>query len=85
MRVLCSTPDTVDLEFRPTTRLENALGCKQSLEQTSHTSGVQKSRGELEVKSFRDIGWVWDFGSSAQRRNLIRWKALGAVLVTGQA
>lgn len=80
MRLLCSTPDAVDLEFRPTTRLENALGCKQSLEQTSHTSGVQKSRGELEVKSFRDIGWVWDFGSSAQRRSVIRWGALGAIL-----
>src|SRR5215217_3857422 len=80
MSVLCSTPDAVVLEFRPITRLENALGCKQSLEQTSHTSGVQKSRGELEVKSFRDIGWVWDFGSSAQRRSVIRGSALGAIL-----
>src|SRR5215212_6645273 len=80
MRVLCSTPDAVDLEFRPITRLEKALGCKQSLEQTSHTSGAQKSRGELEVKSFRDIGQGWDFGSSAQRRSVIRWGALRAIL-----
>jgi hypothetical protein len=78
-------PDAVDLEFQPTARLENALGCKQPLEQTSHASDVQKSRGELEVKSWREIGWVWDFGPSAQRRSVIRWDALGAVLVTGQA
>ena len=54
MCVWCLTPDAVDLESRSTARLENALGCKQPLEQTSHVSGAQKSRGELEVKSWRD-------------------------------
>ena len=80
MRVLHLTPDAVDLQFRPTAPPENALGCKQLLEQTSHTSGIQKPRGELEVKSWRDTGQVWDFGPSAQRRSFIRWGALGAML-----
>ena len=80
MRVLCLTPDAVDFEFRPTARVENTLGCKQQLEQRSHTSGVQKLRRELEVKSWRDIGQGWDFDSSVQRRSFIRWGALGAIL-----
>jgi hypothetical protein len=80
MRVLCLTPDAVDLEFRPTARVENTLGCKQQLEQRSHTSGVQKLRRELEVKSWRDIGQVGVFDSSVQRRSFIRWGALGAIL-----
>ena len=62
------------------------LSCfKQLLEQTSHDLGVQKSRGELEVNSWRDIGWVWECGPSVQRKSFIRRGAPGALLVTGQA
>jgi hypothetical protein len=32
------------------------------------------------VKSWRDIGQMWDFDSSVQRRSFIRWGALGAML-----
>lgn len=32
------------------------------------------------MKSWRDIGQVWDFDSSVQRRSFIRWGALGAIL-----
>ena len=32
------------------------------------------------MKSWRDIGQMWDFDSSVQRRSFIRWGALGAML-----
>ena len=32
------------------------------------------------MKSWRDIGQVWDFDSSVQRRSFIRWGTLGAML-----
>ena len=32
------------------------------------------------MKNWRDIGQVWDFDSSVQRRSFIRWGTLGAML-----
>ena len=81
MRVLCWTTDTVDLEFRPTAHVENALGfIGRICNLTSHILSVQKLRGELKVKSLRETRQVWDFETSAQHPRCILWGTLGAML-----